>query len=97
MPNSTPTSAADPVWIARRIEPADDREVVAFIAAALAFGRVQSVLNSDRGHAAGDGTLAGGIRARSSIRRAIDAASIISCTAGPTAPISRRWSGSFAR
>lgn len=37
---------ADPVWMVRRYERADDREVVGFIAAALAFGRVQSVLNS---------------------------------------------------
>ena len=37
---------ADPVWLARRYEAAGDREVAAFIAAALAFGRVQSVLNS---------------------------------------------------
>ena len=39
-------SVTDPVWIVHRYERADDREVVAFIAAALAFGRVQSVLNS---------------------------------------------------
>lgn len=39
-------SVADPVWMVRRYERPDDREVVAFIAAALAFGRVQSVLNS---------------------------------------------------
>jgi uncharacterized protein (TIGR02757 family) len=39
-------SAADPVWRVRRYEGADDREVAGFIAAALAFGRVQSVLNS---------------------------------------------------
>jgi uncharacterized protein (TIGR02757 family) len=39
-------SVADPVWLARRYERSDDREVAAFIAAALAFGRVQSVLNS---------------------------------------------------
>lgn len=36
---------ADPVWMARRYEGSEDREVVAFIAAALAFGRLQSVLN----------------------------------------------------
>lgn len=36
----------DPIWIVHRYRRADDREVVAFIAAALAFGRVQSVLNS---------------------------------------------------
>lgn len=39
-------SAADPVWRVRRYSRPDDQEVVAFIAAALAFGRVQSVLNS---------------------------------------------------
>jgi len=32
-------SVADPVWIVHRYERPDDREVVAFIAAALAFGR----------------------------------------------------------
>ena len=42
-------SVADPVWMVRRCQRADDREVVAFIAAALAFGRVQSVLNSIEG------------------------------------------------
>ncbi len=36
----------DPIWIVHRYPGRDDREVVAFIAAALAFGRVQSVLNS---------------------------------------------------
>ncbi len=36
----------DPIWNVHRYEQSDDREVVAFIAAALAFGRVQSVLNS---------------------------------------------------
>jgi len=39
-------SVADPVWMVRRYQRPDDQEVVAFIAAALAFGRVQSVLNS---------------------------------------------------
>src|SRR5215203_4358627 len=39
-------SAADPVWLAHRYQRPDDREIAAFIAAALAFGRVQSVLNS---------------------------------------------------
>jgi len=39
-------SVADPVWMVRRYAHPDDQEVVAFIAAALAFGRVQSVLNS---------------------------------------------------
>jgi uncharacterized protein (TIGR02757 family) len=42
-------SVADPVWMVRRYQRDDDREVVAFISAALAFGRVQSVLNSIEG------------------------------------------------
>jgi uncharacterized protein (TIGR02757 family) len=42
-------SVADPVWIVRRFKRPDDREVAGFIAAALAFGRVQSVLNSIEG------------------------------------------------
>jgi len=41
-----PDSAADPIHIVRRYQRADDREVVAFCAAALAFGRVASVLQS---------------------------------------------------
>jgi uncharacterized protein (TIGR02757 family) len=39
----------DPIWMVRRFERADDREIVGFCAAALAFGRVQSVLNSIEG------------------------------------------------
>jgi uncharacterized protein (TIGR02757 family) len=42
-------AAADPVWFAHRFTAPADREVVAFIASALAFGRVQSVLNSIEG------------------------------------------------
>jgi uncharacterized protein (TIGR02757 family) len=42
-------SVSDPVQIVRRFTRADDREVVGFCAAALAFGRVQSVLNSIEG------------------------------------------------
>ena len=41
-----PDSATDPIQIVRRFTRDDDREVVAFIAAALAFGRVSSVLQS---------------------------------------------------
>jgi uncharacterized protein (TIGR02757 family) len=41
-----PDSATDPVQIVRRYARADDREVVGFIAASLAFGRVASVLQS---------------------------------------------------
>jgi len=39
-------SATDPIQIVRRYARADDREVVGFVAAALAFGRVSSVLQS---------------------------------------------------
>jgi uncharacterized protein (TIGR02757 family) len=39
-------SAADPIQIVRRFTRDDDREIVGFIAAALAFGRVASVLQS---------------------------------------------------
>lgn len=41
-----PDSAADPIHIVRRFERAEDREVVGFCAAALAFGRVASVLHT---------------------------------------------------
>ena len=41
-----PDSATDPIQIVRRYSRADDREVVAFCAASLAFGRVASVLQS---------------------------------------------------
>ena len=40
------TSASDPVHIVRRYESPADREIVGFCAAALAFGRVASVLHS---------------------------------------------------
>jgi len=39
-------SVNDPVWKVHDYSRADDREIVAFMASALAFGRVQSVLNS---------------------------------------------------
>jgi uncharacterized protein (TIGR02757 family) len=41
-----PESAFDPIQIVRRYERLDDREMVAFIAAGLAFGRVTSVVAS---------------------------------------------------
>jgi uncharacterized protein (TIGR02757 family) len=41
-----PDSAADPIHIVRRYSRDEDREVVAFVAASLAFGRVASVLQS---------------------------------------------------
>ncbi|HUE85036.1 MAG TPA: TIGR02757 family protein [Vicinamibacterales bacterium] len=43
------TSVTDPIQLVRRFDRAEDREVAAFCAAALAFGRVQSVLNSIEG------------------------------------------------
>jgi uncharacterized protein (TIGR02757 family) len=44
-----PQSATDPIQLVRRFSRPDDLEVVAFCAAGLAFGRVQSVLNSIEG------------------------------------------------
>jgi uncharacterized protein (TIGR02757 family) len=41
-----PESATDPIQIVRRFTRTDDREVVGFIAASLAFGRVASVIQS---------------------------------------------------
>jgi len=41
-----PDSATDPIQLVRRFQRDDDREIVGFIAAALAFGRVTSVLQS---------------------------------------------------
>jgi uncharacterized protein (TIGR02757 family) len=41
-----PDSATDPIQIVRRFARPDDREVVGFVAASLAFGRVMSVLQS---------------------------------------------------
>jgi uncharacterized protein (TIGR02757 family) len=40
---------SDPVWMVRRFTRPEDQEIVGFCAAALAFGRVQSVLNSIEG------------------------------------------------
>ena len=41
-----PESALDPIQIVRRYHRVDDREIVAFVAAGLAFGRVASVMAS---------------------------------------------------
>src|SRR4029077_6615104 len=38
-----PESAFDPIQVVRRYARVDDREIVAFVASALAFGRVASV------------------------------------------------------
>jgi uncharacterized protein (TIGR02757 family) len=39
-------STRDPIWTVRRFSAPDDQEIVAFLASALAFGRVQSVLQT---------------------------------------------------
>src|SRR5687768_11921279 len=41
-----PESAFDPIQVVRRYDRLDDREIIAFIAAGLAFGRVASVVAS---------------------------------------------------
>ena len=41
-----PDSATDPIQIVRRYDTPDDREIAGFCAAALAFGRVGSIMNS---------------------------------------------------
>src|SRR5438445_8551404 len=43
---NAPDSAADPIQIVRRYAAVADREVVGFVAAGLAFGRVASVMAS---------------------------------------------------
>jgi uncharacterized protein (TIGR02757 family) len=43
---NAPNSALDPIQIVRRFVASDDREIVGFTAASLAFGRVASVLQS---------------------------------------------------
>src|SRR5215510_145482 len=43
---NAPDSASDPVQIVRRYSDVADREIVAFVAGVLAFGRVASVLAS---------------------------------------------------
>lgn len=43
---NAPDSAFDPVQVVRRYPRVEDREIIAFIASAVAFGRVASVVNS---------------------------------------------------
>jgi uncharacterized protein (TIGR02757 family) len=43
---NAPDSALDPIQIVRRYPRVDDREIIAFVAGALAFGRVASVMAS---------------------------------------------------
>ena len=56
-------SASDPVHIVRRYVAPEDREVVGFCAAGLAFGRVASVLHSIESLLAVMGVPARGVRA----------------------------------
>ena len=69
-----PDSATDPIQIVRRFARADDREVVGFCAAALAFGRVGERAAVDRASARGHGrrspprTSGGSIRAATARR-----------------------------
>ena len=58
------TSATDPVHIVRRFKSPADREVVGFCAAALAFGRVASVLQSIESLLAVMGRASGAVRPR---------------------------------
>ena len=43
---NAPDSAVDPIQVVRRYRQVEDREIVAFVAAGLAFGRVASVMTS---------------------------------------------------
>jgi uncharacterized protein (TIGR02757 family) len=74
-------SATDPVHIVRRFASRDDREVVGFCAAALAFGRVASVLQSIESLLAVMGP------APASFVRGFDAAR----HAAPLRPLVHRW------
>ncbi len=91
-----PDSATDPIQIVRRFTRDDDREIVAFIAAALAFGRVASVLQSiERVLAVMGPAPAAYVRAFDPARDR--AASTASSTAGFARPTSSRCSGCCAR
>ena len=59
-----PDSALDPIQIVRRYARLEDREIVAFVAAGLAFGRVASVMASVEAVCRGDGAGAGRVRPR---------------------------------
>jgi uncharacterized protein (TIGR02757 family) len=62
--NFNSTSVTDPIQLVRRFDRPDDREIAGFCAAALAFGRVQSVINSIEGLlTATDGSPAAYVRA----------------------------------
>ena len=88
---------SDPIWIVRRFTTRDDQEVVAFCAAALAFGRVQSVLNSIEGLLKVMGPQPAALRACVRAARAIVRRSSIWCIGGRAASISPRSSGCCGR
>ena len=90
-------SVSDPVWMVHRYERADDREVVGVHRGGAGVRPRAERAQFDRGHAGGDGAIAGGVRRAISSRRAIAIASSTWCTAGPTAPTSPRWCGSCTR
>ena len=87
-----PDSATDPIHIVRRFERADDREIVGFCAAGLAFGRVASVLQSIERLLAVLGPLPPSTCGRS--RRGRRSTSRASGTGGSDRTISWRSSGS---
>ena len=86
-------SATDPIQIVRRFDRADDREVVAFCAAALAFGRVTSVLQSIERVLAVMGRQPGASTCARSTPRARPASSNRSSIDGSVARTSWRLSG----
>jgi uncharacterized protein (TIGR02757 family) len=64
-----PESALDPIEIVRRYDKLDDREIAAFVAAGLAFGRVASVMASVEGALAALGPHPGAAIRRFDIHR----------------------------
>ena len=90
-------SASDPVQIVRPFDDPADREIAGFCAAALAFGRVASVLNSIDTLFAIMGPSAGRVRARASIPRRRIPSCARWCIAGRAASTSSRCCGSCGR
>ena len=95
-PDSTPVpafdaadSVADPIHIVRRYSRPDDREIVAFFAAALAFGRVASVMQSVEALLRVLGPSPARVRPRLRSRSRTGPALRRSCTAGSAAR--SRW------
>ena len=84
-----PESALDPIQIVRRYRRVDDREIVAFVAAGLAFGRVASVMASVEAVCA---------RAWAVARRRSCARSIRPATAAASCGLVHRWTrGAISR